>query len=175
MPADVRERWRAKARGARPGELYAELAVRDPETAEQLRPTDTQRLVRALEVLEASGQGLAHWHRQPGRRVIDVDQAMALVLAPERDELYCRADRRFEAMLEQGALEEVRKLRERGLSGELPVMRALGVAHLLAHLAGEVDLAAAAEQAKLETRHYIKRQMTWLRSNMMSWNWIETQ
>jgi tRNA dimethylallyltransferase len=83
--------------------------------------------------------------------------------------------RRFEAMLRQGALEEVRGLCALSLSRDLPIMRALGVAPLAAHLKGELGLEAAAAAIKLETRQYAKRQLTWFRRNMIAWKTFEME
>jgi tRNA dimethylallyltransferase len=96
-------------------------------------------------------------------------------LTPDQDGYAARIDRRFEAMLTQGAMEEVRELLRLGLPAELPVMRALGVAPLAACLGGRMSLAEAAERAQTETRQYAKRQRTWLRRNMMSWKAINAQ
>jgi tRNA dimethylallyltransferase len=93
-------------------------------------------------------------------------------VAPERAELYRRIDMRFEAMLGAGALEEVGRLAAPGLDPRLPLMSALGVRPLLAHLAGTLSREEAVAAAQTETRQYAKRQLTWARSNMMSWKWI---
>jgi tRNA dimethylallyltransferase len=98
-----------------------------------------------------------------------------LLAWPERAQLAQAIDARFEAMLGAGALEEVRALLGLGHSPELPIMRALGVAQLAAHLEGRLALDAAAEAAKAETRQYAKRQVTWLRRNMMSWKRLDTK
>ncbi len=175
IPDDIRKRWREAARGEGPEALHAELARRDPDTAARLRPTDPQRLARALEVLDATGRGLADWQRDPGEPIIASEAALKLVVALERECVMRRAERRFEHMLAAGALEEVRALAALGLSPELPVMRALGVPPLMDHLSGRSDLAVACEAAKRDTRHYVKRQITWLRRHMIAWNSINSQ
>ena len=175
IPEEIRTHWRARAADEGAGALHAILGERDPEMAARLKPTDPQRLVRALEVLEATGTSLARWQEQPGAPVVRVKEGRAVVVSPERDVLRRRCDARFDAMMEAGALDEVRALLQLGLSAELPVMRALGVGPLAALIAGRLDTAEAAEAAKAETRQYAKRQLTWLRRNMMSWTWINTQ
>lgn len=175
VPDGVRAYWRERAREIGPAELHALLGERDPAMAAKLRPTDPQRIVRALEVLEATGVSLARWQQQPGEPVVRVSEGRAFVVAPEREAMRARCDSRFDAMMAGGALDEVRALMQCGLSPDLPVMRALGVRPLAEALAGRSTPAAAGETAKAETRSYAKRQLTWLRRNMKSWNWISTQ
>jgi tRNA dimethylallyltransferase len=171
----VRARWRAEA-AARPApELHAILAARDPVMAARLMPTDPQRIVRALEVLESTGRSLADWQRERGAPVLQEAAAVRLLVLPDRATLMPAIEARFDAMLAAGALAEVEGLLRLGLSWELPVMRALGVAPLAAHVAGRIGLAAASAAAKAETRQYAKRQVTWLRSNMMSWTRLDPQ
>jgi tRNA dimethylallyltransferase len=175
IPAATRERWRTEAQRIGAAGLFALLAASDPETAARLSPTDPQRLTRALEVLEATGIGLSSWQRRRGQPVIDATGALRLVATPDREALYRRAEARFEAMLRADALTEVAALLARGYAVDLPIMHALGVRPLARHLAGDIDLEAAAVLAKAETRQYIKRQLTWLRRNMMSWRSINEQ
>jgi tRNA dimethylallyltransferase len=175
VPPEVRAYWRAQA-AARPApELHALLAGKDPEMAARLMPTDPQRIVRALEVLESTGRSLAAWQRVPGTPVLDESRTARLLVMPDRAAQGAAIDARFDAMLAAGALDEVRTLLALGLSDELPLMRALGVAPLSAHLTGVIPLEAAAAAAKAETRQYARRQLTWLRRNMMSWQCISTQ
>lgn len=176
-PADpqVRAFWRAQARVRPASELHALLSARDPETAARLMPTDPQRIVRALEVLESTGRSLADWQREPGRPVLLEDETVRLLVMPERASHGALIDARFDAMMAGGALEEVRSLLALGYSSELPMMRALGVAPLVAHLTGALSLPDAIAAAKTDTRKYAKRQLTWLRRNMITWNAINTQ
>jgi tRNA dimethylallyltransferase len=175
IPEEVRDHWRKEGRTRSAPELHALLSARDPLTASRLRPTDRQRLVRALEVLDATGRGLACW--QSGKRagLLGEAETLKFVLAPEREALYRRCDSRFEGMLEAGALDEVARIASLGLPVDLPAMRAVGLPPLLAHLAGDLSLEQAAELAKRDTRRYAKRQMTWARSRMISWVSINTQ
>ncbi|MCC7252461.1 MAG: tRNA (adenosine(37)-N6)-dimethylallyltransferase MiaA [Hyphomicrobium sp.] len=175
IPDEIRTRWRSRASEEGAAALHAVLAERDSEMAARLRPTDPQRLVRALEVLEATGTSLARWQERPGEPVVTVEQGRAVVVSPERDALRRRIDARFDLMMEHGALDEVEALLEQGLGPTLPAMRALGVAPLARLIAGSMSAAEAAEAAKAETRQYAKRQLTWLRRNMMSWKWLDTQ
>ncbi|WP_072392607.1 tRNA (adenosine(37)-N6)-dimethylallyltransferase MiaA [Hyphomicrobium sp. CS1GBMeth3] len=175
IPESIRAHWRARASEEGAAALHEMLKARDPEMAARLLPTDPQRIVRALEVLDATGISLARWQEQPGEPVVAVREGHAIVVSPERDELRRRCDARFDAMMDAGALDEVRALLDQKLSPELPVMRALGVKPLAELLVGRLDLEAAAEAAKAETRQYAKRQLTWLRRNMITWKWIDTQ
>lgn len=172
---EVRAFWRGEAARRPAPELHGILAARDPETAARLMPSDPQRIVRALEVLESTGRPLADWQREPGRPVLTASETVRLLVLPERSDHGALIDARLDAMMAAGALEEVRALLALGYSGELPVMRALGVAPLAAHLAGTLTLDEAVATAKGDTRKYSKRQLTWQRRNMIAWTMIETQ
>jgi tRNA dimethylallyltransferase len=172
IPADVRDgvRERLKKNGIAP--LYAELARRDPSGAARLEPNDRTRIARALEVLQATGRSLADWHRDGMQPILNADRAVKIFLVPEREELHRRIDARFEAMLANGALEEVEKLAARGLDPLLPAMKAHGVPWLCCHLRGELSLTEVAEEAKKDTKRYTKRQLTWFRHQMPGWTWV---
>jgi tRNA dimethylallyltransferase len=176
-PVDPQARayWRAQAATLPSRDLHAMLRVRDPATASRLMPTDPQRIVRALEVLESTGRPLSYWQSQPGRPVLQEAETTRLLVLPERAMLAGRIEARFDAMVTGGALGEVAGLLALGLSPELPIMRALGVAPLAAHLTGATGLDEAVAVAKADTRKYAKRQLTWLRRNMIAWNMISQQ
>jgi tRNA dimethylallyltransferase len=172
IPADVRNgvRERLERDGIAP--LYAELALRDPSGAARLKPNDRTRIARALEVLEATGRSLAEWHRDGMQPILNADRAVKIFLVPEREELHRRIDARFDAMLANGALEEVEKLAARGLDPLLPAMKAHGVPWLCRHRRGELSLTEAAAEAKKNTKRYTKRQLTWFRHQMPGWTWV---
>jgi tRNA dimethylallyltransferase len=172
IPDDVRAYWRSAAANAASGEVHAKLRERDPAMADRLAAGDTQRIVRALEVLEASGASLLEWQQVPREPVLDAGETIRIVVSPERDELYRRLDARFEAMLGAGAIEEVTALAGLSLDPELPVMRALGVRPLLQLVRGELSREEAVTRSQAETRQYAKRQLTWLRGNMIAWTWL---
>jgi tRNA dimethylallyltransferase len=172
---EVRAFWRGEAMRRPAAELHALLDARDPEMAARLMPTDTQRIVRALEVLESTGRSLADWQREPGRPVLAEAETVRLLLLPEREGHRTLIDARFDAMLAGGALDEVRALLDAGFSAELPIMRALGVEPLAAHLREAFPLAEAVATAKSDTRKYAKRQLTWLRRNMIAWTRVKSQ
>jgi len=172
VPEAVREATRALAEGETSQALHNSLARLDPVTAERLRPGDRQRILRALEVFAATGSPLTSFHGAREAPLLAPDEWAGLFLAPEREALNLSIDRRFRAMLEAGALDEVATLSARGLDPALPVMRAHGVPHLIAHLNGALSLEAAAERAKIDTRRYAKRQFTWARHQMPEFAWV---
>lgn len=169
VPEVVRAAFRARAAGLETASLHVELADRDPVMAARLRPTDRMRLMRALEVLDATGRSLSDFQgeRRPGP--LDGPGLLKLFVAPDRAELRGRIDARFDAMMTNGALEEVALLRQRGLDPLLPVMRAHGVPGLIAHLDGQMSLAEAVARGQADTRAYAKRQVTWFRHQMPGW------
>jgi len=171
IPRHIRDHWRAQAVEIGGEGLYKILKDRDGVTAARLRPSDPQRLVRALEVLDATGTSLAEWQSEPGQPLLDASCVTKLVVAPPRQSLYARINARFDKMIENGAIEEIEALKALGLSPDLPIMRALGVAALIEHSEGHLTLEVAAERVKTESRRYAKRQINWLKRNMMSWNW----
>lgn len=173
VPADVRARVRGQAEGVPATQLHARLASIDPRTAAGLRPSDRQRTLRALEVLAATGRPLAEWQEKPGVPMIRPEEAVAVFLSVERDELRRRINDRFDAMLGAGALDEVHALAARKLDPALPVMKAHGVPWLLRHLAGEISLEEASAGGKTDTRRYAKRQETWFRHQLKQFKWIE--
>jgi tRNA dimethylallyltransferase len=179
IPPEIRSRVRAEsadiAERFGPYAVWQKLTVIDPAMASRLAPNDMQRMVRALEVMAATGRSLNEWQFVPGTPTIAAERVIRLVVDRSREDLQARADIRFDQMMAGGALEEVRALAALNLSAELPLMRALGVRPLLAHLAGSLSLDAAIAAGKLETRQYIKRQQTWLKGHMMSWTRISAQ
>ncbi len=169
VPSHIRDRWRDMQLAQGTDAVYAELAARDPVMAARLRPTDPQRIVRALEVLEATERSLADWQAIPGVPLLHGPLCERVLIAPPRHLVMERAEARLDAMVAGGALTEVAALLARGLDLTLPVMRALGVPLFAAHLGGAMSLDAAVAEAKSETRSYIKRQLTWAKRNMADW------
>jgi tRNA dimethylallyltransferase len=172
VPKAVRERIRAQTEGLTPQALHARLAACDPLTAAGLRPTDPQRLLRALEVFAATGTPLAHFQATRAPPVLPPSRCTAFFLAAERSALRRRIDARFDAMMRGGALDEVAALAARRLSPLLPVMRAHGVPGLLAYLNGGCGLDAAVAQGKRDTSRYVKRQFTFARSQLAAFAWV---
>jgi tRNA dimethylallyltransferase len=168
----IRERWRARL--ARDGveALHAELGVRDPVAASRIMVRDRSRILRALEVLEATGRPIADWHREGLPPVIDPDNAIRIFLNPERVQLNRRIEARFAAMLDAGALDVVRALAARRLPDTLPAMKAHGVPWLRRYLDGDISRDEAAAGSIMDTRRYAKRQVTWFRNQMPGWTWV---
>ena len=171
VPAQVRARVRASSAELSTEALHERLASIDPATATLLRPSDRQRVLRALEVFEATHQPLAQFQGKRSPPLLDPVRCLCFFLAPDRPRLNAGIDRRFEAMLETGALEEVQRLAARRLDPALPAMRAHGVPHLLAHLNGDMPLAEAVRRGQLDTRHYAKRQFTFFRHQLPEFHW----
>ncbi len=166
-------RLAAKAQRDRLGAqaFFAELARRDPETAARLRASDTQRTLRAWEILEATGRPLAQWQTGAAKPLLAGLRLARFVLAPPRDALHRRIAARFDAMIEAGAIEEAQRLA--AIDPALPAAKILGRRELLAVAAGELNLDEAMAQAKAATRQYAKRQLTWARHRMADWSWVE--
>lgn len=161
VPPAVRVAARAELSALGKAAFHARLAARDPVMGARLSPGDSQRLLRAWEVLEATGRSLADWQAQPGTPA--PWHLAKLCLLPPRRALYAACDARLAAMVAEGALEEVAGLLALKLDPALPAMKAVGVAEFASHLAGEASLAAALARAQQATRRYAKRQATWLR------------
>ncbi len=172
IPEEIRAAVRKRLAAEGIASVRAELAERDPATAQRLKAGDRARITRALEVVLATGRSLADWHREGAQGTIDPDQAVKIFLDLDRAELYRRIDARFDAMLRSGVAEEVRALARRALDPTLPAMKAHGVPWLIRHLKGEIDLAAAADAAKRDTRRYTRRQATWFRHQLPDWTWV---
>ena len=166
---EIRAHWRGEAAVRSSGELHGRLMERDPEMAARLDPGDTQRIVRALEVIDSTGVSLAEWQRRPGTPLVREAETERYVIRRPREEVRRRVDERFDVMIAAGALDEARSIAAVDLSPELPAARAHGLRPLLCHLRGEIDLPAAIEAGKLETRQYVKRQEIWHRRYMISW------
>ncbi len=172
VEAEIREYWRREGARRAPQDLFEDLRKLDPLTASGLRETDPQRIVRALEVFQSTGRPLADWQREKGVPLLAEGSWDGFVVAPDRHEIYARADKRFDQMIAEGALEEVRLVREMGLDPGLPGMRALGVKALIDYLDDALSLDEAVEASKTQTRQYVKRQLTWLRRYMISWKHV---
>jgi tRNA dimethylallyltransferase len=144
--------------------LHAELAERDPVAASRIQPADAQRIQRALEVLQLTGERLSDLQQQAAPPAVRLAQFALMTVS--RPELYVRINARFDQMLAAGLVDEVRALRARGdLDPDLPSLRAVGYRQIWKHLAGECSLEDAAAAARQATRNLAKRQLTWLRGD----------
>ena len=161
----TREKWRLLAK-EQERDLHAELQKLDPVIAHQINTTDTQRIVRALEVIDSTGRSLLEWQQQRGMPLLGKDLSVRkFLIMPDRGVLHDRINRRFDSMIKEGALDEVEAFLALDLDPDLPAMKAIGVPHLGRYLTGHVSLEEAVEQAKAATRQYAKRQSTWFRNS----------
>jgi len=157
---------------ARGEEAFREiLKPLDPEAEARIEVGDRQRLVRAHAVAVATGKSLTAWQTDT-KPALKPGAWEGRVLDPPRAELYARCDARLSAMVEQGALDEVRAMEARGLDPSLPALKAVGYREFAAHLSGETTLEQALEAARQETRRYAKRQLTWFRNQTPDWERI---
>lgn len=173
VPDDVRQAVRAEVAEAG-DKAHALLVEADPDLAAVIRPTDRQRIARGIEVARGTQKRLSQWHKEPPNPLLTGNLAK-IVLAPDREWLRARCDRRFEQMLEAGALDEVRALVAEGLDAGLPLMKALGLRPLADYVAGKIELSDAVAQGQAETRAYAKRQETWFRTQMIAWERFSAQ
>lgn len=179
IPKEIRTAVRSECTKYGSDLMHARLVEADPVTAKRIAPGDSQRISRAIEVYRATGVPLSVWHKdtQPGP-MAELDRQGRIekhVIMPEREELYHRCNKRFDLMIDAGVVAEIETLGARNLSPELPIMRALGVPSLLAYLSGGLSLQAASEEAKMQTRRFAKRQLTWLRNQFSDWLLNNTQ
>jgi len=154
---EVRER----VRNAPVAENRAKLGTLDPHAAARIKPADSARINRALEVILSSGRTLAEWQEQREGGIAEEVELRPLILLPPRKWLYQRCDERFAHMIEQAAVSEVEALLARQLNPNLPVMRAIGVREIIAYLLGQISLDEAVTAGQQATRRYAKRQYTW--------------
>lgn len=168
IPAAVRASARARFADRGNAAFHADLAVRDPVMAARLEPADGQRVMRAWEVLEATGRSLAQWQEEPA--VAPNLEFTMIALMPPRADIYAACDGRLADMVSGGALEEVGALARRAEAEDfdpgLPILKAVGYAELAGHLAGRTTLEAALAAAQQQTRRYAKRQLTWFRHQL---------
>jgi tRNA dimethylallyltransferase len=168
IPAGVRSSLRRKMERNGPAALREDIARLDADEAERLAGSDPQRLLRAAEVLIATGISLPNWQHRAAQPLLASMRVKAVLLLPDRETLYARIDWRFDAMIAQGALEEVRALLALQLTPAHPAMKALGVPQLARHLAGDSSLEEALFKAKTMSRRYAKRQFTWFRNQKIA-------
>ncbi|WP_035220616.1 tRNA (adenosine(37)-N6)-dimethylallyltransferase MiaA [Agrobacterium tumefaciens] len=166
IPDEIRDRLRSRLIEEGAAVLHAELSRFDPAMAEGLQPGDGQRIVRALEVIEATGKSIRDFQKASGPLIIDPDRAQKIVVLPDRPVLHDRINRRFETMMESGAVEEVKALLALHLAPDATAMKAIGVSQIADMLAGRMSEAEVIEKSAAATRQYAKRQMTWFRNQM---------
>lgn len=166
VPPEVRAEAERLVGSGRRELLRRDLETGDPESHARLHPNDTQRLMRAWEVLKATGRPLSYWQNHASLSPAPWRFAWILIL-PSPEQLAVSIDRRFEAMVKEGALEEVRRLLDLELPHSSTAAKAVGVPELAAYVQGTSELEQAVEAAQLATRRYAKRQLTWLRGQVL--------
>ncbi len=147
-------------------EFHRLLAVRDPDSAARIHPANTQRVLRAYEVFEATGKSLGDWQNEAAGEAGYAGKVVALVLEPPREVLYAACDARSKLMAAAGGIEEVAALLTLEIDPALPIMKALGVREFAALLAGDAKRDEAIKNLRRATRNYAKRQATWFRHQM---------
>jgi len=152
---------RARVRDADVADNYLKLRTFDPEAAARLKPADTTRVNRALEVILSTGRTIGEWQEEREGGIAASVELRPLILLPPRKWLYTRCDERFARMIDEGAVSEVEALLARKLNPNLPVMRAIGVRELSDYLLGQRSLDEAIAAGRQATRRYAKRQYTW--------------
>lgn len=173
IPADIRAQGDAIRLSIGKDGFISELAADDPETLTTLDQNNPARLQRAWEVLRTTGKGLTKWHAETPPPLVDPANCAKIVLISDRDWLAERIERRFDIMMDQGALDEVRAYIADGWDSTLPSAQAIGARELVAYLNTQLDLGTAITNAKAQTRQYAKRQRTWFRSKMANWQQID--
>lgn len=164
IPQTIRDRWRDRLKEEGASRLYDLLMREDAAAAMRVKPADGQRIVRALEVLDASGRSILAWQAERGSPVVDGASATMIVIEPDRSELDQRIEERISAMLEKGAIDEVKALLALDLDPAKPAMKAIGVREIAALINGEATPAETVESVRVATRQYAKRQSTWFRN-----------
>jgi tRNA dimethylallyltransferase len=164
-PPEVRAASEAKLKHSGLGALLADL---DADTLARIDAKNPARVVRAWEVFETTGRGLADWQDATPPPLLPITQAHAFVVMPDRDVLRARIERRFDAMIAAGALEEARRNLDTWTPTD-PSAKAIGAPELIAHLQGEITLDEARNRAIIASQQYAKRQRTWFRARMKSW------
>ena len=167
IPASVRSAARALLARIGNAAFHTALAKRDPEMAAELNPGDSQRMLRAFEMFEASGKPLSNWQKNAGKPVLEGLRLAKFVLEIPRAILRERIATRFRAMLKEGAMAEARALED--LDPALPAAKIIGRRELLALHRGELGEDEAVERAVIASRQYAKRQDTWFRNRLADW------
>ncbi|UXN05501.1 tRNA (adenosine(37)-N6)-dimethylallyltransferase MiaA [Bartonella sp. HY761] len=175
IPNHIREKWRNALIEKGAPTLHEVLSTEDPITAERLNPNDGQRIARALEIIEATQKSITWWQAQKTQPLINAENAIKIVLAPERQSNKSRISLRLDQMVKFGALDEVETLLALDLAPSMPAMKAIGVREFSNFLSGKAPLNEALERAKIETYQYAKRQMTWFRNQFKEdWQHFES-
>jgi tRNA dimethylallyltransferase len=172
VPADIRANTRLSV-GADSRAAHARLMQVDPEAGKRIEPKDIVRIARALEVYDATGRPLSDWHKDPQPPLLAKGSWEGVALMPEREILYARIEARFDAMMDAGGLNEAHALWQRRLDRDLPAMKAVGMPPFSEFFEQYIDYETAVSRSVLDSRHYAKRQMTWIRNRASGWKVLE--
>mgnify|MGYP001307639426 CR=1 FL=1 len=175
IPDNIRQKGRDRLAQLGNIKFYDELSNRDPISASRVQSSDRQRMLRAWEVMEATGKSLVDWQSYGVQSNEEITPIAKIVLLPPRPSLYVKCNLRFKKMIAEGALEEVRQLLTEGIPQSHPLMKAVGVREIAWHLKGDTSLSEAITSGQQATRRYAKRQMTWARNRMADWQKFNTQ
>lgn len=167
VPDAVRAALNARLNEQGAASLHAELTASDPESARAINPADSQRVVRALEVLLHTGRGLKRWQSEESEEASSGVRFLTLVTLPPREYLYDVANVRFDRMIAGGAIDEVERLFSLNPPDDFPLRKAVGVQPIRSYLAGAIDIDGLKETGRRDTRRYAKRQMTWFRHQII--------
>lgn len=172
VPKEVRGALRRKMESEGVAVLYQTLKEKDPVTADRLDANDRQRILRALEVYEATGKPLSAWQQAAQKGFLNGVEVLKICLEVDREDLEKKIRARFKGMVAEGAPEEVKTLAARNLSPDLPIMKAIGVRPLLRYLMEEITLEETIELGVIESRQYAKRQRTWFKGQFTGWTFL---
>ncbi|MBR1948741.1 MAG: tRNA (adenosine(37)-N6)-dimethylallyltransferase MiaA [Alphaproteobacteria bacterium] len=144
--------------------VFEYLQKIDEKGAKKVNPNDTTRVRRALEIFEDTGISIDEWFEKPMIKVLPEAEFTVVLLLKDLSELEDKCNRRFDIMMNDGALDEIKSLVGKGVAADMPVMKAIGVPELMSFLRDEISIDEAVKSAKLHTRQYAKRQLTWFRN-----------
>ena len=173
IPDDIRAAGNAHLEHGGAAWFREALALTDPASLAKLDQNNPARLQRAWEVREATGKGLAYWHARPTRPLISLEETMPILLNWKANDLNARIDKRFDIMMESGAIEECEAARSTGFLPNLPANRAIGAREIIAALDGNITMQDAVIKSKTLTHQFAKRQRTWFRSKMKNWQQVD--
>lgn len=169
---EIRNQGNVLRENGQTNDMLEYLQEFDPQTLTQIDQRNPVRVQRAWEVHRSSGIGMAQWHENTPPPLVAQSDATCLVLDADRDWLADRIDRRFDLMLENGAIEEVRTVLQSGWDSGLPAMQAIGAPEIAAYLQGALTLDQLRARGSAQSRQYAKRQRTWFRNRLKQWQSI---
>lgn len=173
IPEEIRAEGNARKINFGPDWFLKQLRINDPDTLTKIDQNNPARVQRAWEVLEATGKGLSYWHARPARSYVKLEETMPILLNWNVNDLNDRIDKRFDIMMDNGAIEECEAALKRGFLPELPGNRAIGAREIIEALESKRSLENAVARSKILTHQFAKRQRTWFRNKMQNWRQIK--